>query len=176
MIKLEEGEKLIKIVRRHYFVVLPMVFTIALGVVLPVLVYLFLTSDLVNLGPNMATTMKTFVSNWGVFIYSLWALILWIVLFIEWTDYYLDIWILTDKRIIDVEQIGFFHREVTSFAYSQIQDITVETRGILETFLKFGTLHIQTAGHNRNIIINDAHNPEEARALILNLQEGASAS
>jgi len=119
--------------------------------------------------------IQNFVLRWNVFGYSIWLLLLWIMFFIEWTDYYLDLWVITDSRILDVEQKGFFHREVTSFNYSQIQDITVETRGLIETFFKFGTLHIQTAGHNREIVIRDASRPEEARSLILRLQEKSGA-
>jgi uncharacterized membrane protein YdbT with pleckstrin-like domain len=73
--------------------------------------------------------------------------------------------------VIDIEQKGFFHREVTSFSFRQIQDITVETKGLIQTFFKFGTLHIQTAGHDRDILINSAENPEEVRTLVLKYQE-----
>lgn len=171
MFILESGEQIVKIVRRHFFVILPMSLTIVLAALAPAIIYWLLSSSFVPLDQTVKTNIENFVSEWATFGYAVWLLVLWIMFFIEWTDYYLDIWIITDKRIIDVEQNGFFHREVTSFNYNQIQDITVETRGILETFLKFGTLHIQTAGHNRNIIIKDAHYPEEARSLILSLQQ-----
>jgi membrane protein YdbS with pleckstrin-like domain len=174
MFIIEEGEKIIKIVRRHYFVILPMALTILVATLAPTFLYLFLISGFLPLAEGVKPTIEHFVREWGTFGYTVWLLILWIMFFIEWTDYYLDIWIITDKRIIDVEQNGFFHREVTSFNYNQIQDITIETHGLLETFLKFGTLHIQTAGHNRNIIIKDAHYPEEARSIILGLQQKLS--
>ena len=171
MIKLEEGEQNIKIVRRHYLVMVPIVLTLIFGARAPSILYYFLISGFVSLNQNLKTIIENFVSNWSVFGYAIWILILWVVFFIEWTDYYLDLWIVTDRRIIDIEQKGFFYREVTSFSFRQIQDITVETRGFIETFFKFGTLHIQTAGHSREIVIRDAYYPEEARSLILRLQE-----
>lgn len=171
MFILEEGEQVMKIVRRHYFVVLPLALTIIVAAFAPLIIYRLLFSGFIPLDAGAELSIQNFLDEWRSFGYSVWLLILWTMFFIEWTDYYLDIWIITNKRIIDVEQKGFFHREVTSFNYNQIQDITVETRGILETFLKFGTLHIQTAGHNRDIIIKDAHYPEEARSLILSLQQ-----
>ena len=119
---------------------------------------------------DFGNVFKDPVSKWGGFAYSIWLLTLWIFIFIEWTDYYLDLWVITNKRILDVEQMGFFRREVTSFGYDYIQDITIETKGFIQTMLKFGTLHIQTAGHNKEILIRDASNPENARALILDLQ------
>lgn len=151
--------------------IVPMILIIIILALAPLILYHLLFSGFFPLDPNVKETVREFVSDWGTFGYSLWLLILWIMFFMEWTDYYLDLWVITNKRIIDAEQKGFFHREVTSFLYGQIQDITVETRGLIETFFKFGTLHIQTAGHNREIVIRDAHHPEEARSLILGLQE-----
>lgn len=171
MIQFETGEQIIKIVRRHYLVMIPMVLVITLGALFPVFVIALLSASFLPLDESVKTAIELFVSKWKVFGYTLWLLLLWVIFFIEWTDYYLDLWVVTDRRIVDVEQKGFFHREVTSFKFEQIQDITVETRGLIETFFKFGTLHIQTAGHNREIVIRDAHYPEDARTLILRLSE-----
>ncbi len=171
MFKLESGENIIKIVRRHYFVILPMISMLMIFALLPIAVQVLIVSDFSPLNHNLKILIQDFVFKWKAFGYSLWLLILWVVFFIEWTDYYLDIWIITDRRIIDVEQLGFFHREVTSFKFEQIQDITIETKGLIETLFKFGTLHIQTAGHSRDIIIKDAHRPEDARSLILDLSQ-----
>ena len=171
MFILESNEEVKKVVRRHFLVMLPTVLMILVLAFLPCAMYLFFGSEFLSLNPSVVGAVSGFVSEWGSFAYAIWLLILWIFFFVEWTDYYLDLWIITNKRIIDVEQNGFFHREVTSFSFDQIQDITVETRGFIETMLKFGTLHIQTAGHNRNIVIKDAHYPEDARSLILDLQQ-----
>lgn len=170
MIKFEEGEKIMKVVRKHYFVLLPAVFMLSVLAVAPYFLYAFFTSTLFPIPASAAAQISLLVERWSVFAYSLWLLVLWIIFFIEWTNYYLDLWVITDKRILDVEQHGFFNREVTSFRFEQIQDITVETKGLIETFFHFGTLHIETAGHDRDIIIKDAHNPEDARSLILNIQ------
>ena len=171
MIKLEEGEQSLLIVRRHWFVMLPAIIATSLATVFPIIIFQVLSSGLLPLGHSITTYLAEFASRWSLFVYSLWLLILWVAFFVEWTDYYLDLWIVTDRRVIDIEQKGFFHREVTSFSFRQIQDITVETRGIIQTFFKFGTLHIQTAGHDRDILINSAENPEEVRTLVLNTQE-----
>lgn len=170
MINIDEGEKIIKMVRRHYLVLVPLLLSIIFAAIVPILLYFFMISDFLPWTEEIKNAIVDFVREWKVFAYALWLLLLWVFFFIEWTDYYLDLWLVTDKRIIDIEQKGFFHRDVTSFRYEDIQDITVETRGFIETLFKFGTLHIQTAGHNRQILIRDAYDPEGARALILELQ------
>lgn len=172
MISFEEGEQVIKVLRRHWFVMLPLIFGTIFAAIVPWVAFRFLQYQAL-LDQNLVINLNNFVSEWGVFAYSIWFLWLWTFFFVEWTDYYLDFWVITNERIIDVEQKGFFHREVTSFHYGQIQDITVETRGLIETLFKFGTLHVQTAGHSRQIIIKDASHPEDARSLILRLAEKA---
>jgi membrane protein YdbS with pleckstrin-like domain len=171
MVKFEEGENIVRVVRRHYFVILPFITILVISSVAPIILIQFLLSDFLQLSLDVRLSISNFISEWKVFGYSIWLLILWVVFFIEWTDYYLDVWILTDRRIVDIEQKGFFNREVTSLTYHRIQDITVETRGIIETLFKFGTLHVQTAGSNREILIRDAMHPEEARSLMLSLQQ-----
>jgi len=170
MIKLEEGEHIIKIVRRHYFVMLTSLVTVSLVAVLPLVLLEMIMSGFIPVEGNLGTILTDALSEWKFFAYSLWLLLLWIAFFIEWTDYYLDVWIITDRRIVDVEQKGFFNREVTSFLYRNIQDITVETRGLIPTLLNFGTLHVQTAGQHREILIRSAACPEDVRSTILALQ------
>ena len=84
-----------------------------------------------------------------------------------WTLYYLDVWIITDKRIIDIEQKGIFNREISTFRTDNIQDVTIEIRGIIGTFLKFGDIHIETASENNSFVIREALNPERVKEVIL---------
>lgn len=65
---------------------------------------------------------------------------------LRWLDYYLDVWIITTQRIIDIEQRGLFNREISEISLERVQNVTVEIPGFLATVLKFGNLKIQTAG------------------------------
>ncbi len=93
--------------------------------------------------------------------------VLWVVGFVVWTDYYLDMWLLTDKRLIGVEQKGLFSREVSSLRLDRIQDIKVEISGVLDTFLHIGTVHVQTAGSEKEFMIPMARDPEHIKEQIL---------
>ncbi len=170
MIKLDFDEKIIKVVRRHFFIMIPIIVGILVMAIIPLLIYQIFTSDFLSLNETIREIIVNFIDEWNVFAYSLWLLILWGIFFVEWTDYYLDTLIVTNKRIIETDQKGFFNREVTSYLYPQIQDITVETQGVIRTLFKFGNLHIQTAGVNHEIIVKDATHPELIRSLILSLQ------
>lgn len=178
MWKLDEGENIVRVLRRHYWVILPTIFVIIFLAIFPLIFISLISSDFLPIDQIFKNMVDGFLNEWNfkIFAYSLYLLLLWVFFFIEWTDYYLDVWVITDRRIVDIEQKGFFHREITSFNYEQIQDITVETKGFIETLFRFGTLHVQTAGIGRDIIINHAANPEEARLLILGLQKKFTAS
>jgi len=169
MIRLESNEKKLKIIRRHFLVLAPLVIFIVVAAVAPYVLYVLISSDFFAANPEFLPLINA-ISDWKTFGYSIWLLLLWIIFFVEWTDYYLDMLVVTNKRLIDIEQKGFFNREITSFFFAQIQDITVETRGVVRTLFHFGDLHIQTAGHSHEIIVKDAAYPEMARNLILNLQ------
>jgi hypothetical protein len=40
---------------------------------------------------------------------SAYYLFAWLFFFFSFIDYYLDVWIITSERIIDIQQNGFFH-------------------------------------------------------------------
>jgi len=105
-----------------------------------------------------------------IFFSSLWLLLSWNIFFIIWTNNYLDTVVVTNRRVVDIEQIGLFHRDVSSLYLNRIEDITVETRGFLGTMLRFGNLHIQTAGNDRELRLDHISDPEKVRKMISNAQ------
>ncbi len=112
---------------------------------------------------------QTIVNQFGphyLFFATAWLLIIWVVFFILWTDYYLDIFIVTDRRLIDIEQIGLFGRDVAELRLERVQDIKVEIIGFLPTILHFGSLHIQSAGESEEITIENILHPEVLKDII----------
>ncbi|KKT56951.1 MAG: hypothetical protein UW81_C0012G0013 [Candidatus Giovannonibacteria bacterium GW2011_GWC2_44_9] len=89
-----------------------------------------------------------------------------LVIFVFWIDYYLDIWIITSERIIDIDQKGLFNREISEFMLERVQDVTIEIPNIMATFLKYGNIIIQTAGE-QSFKIEQAPNVYGAKNLIL---------
>jgi hypothetical protein len=147
---LEPGEHVIIEVRRHWFVFALQLVGLGLMALLPIA----LTVIIKNL---------TLV----FFLWSLWLIIIWVLAFSRWLHYYLDVWIITNKRLVDFEFKGLFNYETSSMRLDRIQDITVEVSGILANIFKFGTLHVQTAGEVSNtfVIVNAAH-PERVKQIL----------
>ena len=85
---------------------------------------------------------------------------------ISWTNYYLDVLIVTNKRIIDIEQFGLFSRDQASLPIKNVQDIKVKVVGLIPELLKFGNLDIQTAGEAKEFEIRDLRDPEKVKNII----------
>lgn len=111
-----------------------------------------------------------------LFIASLYLLFLLLITFYIIIDYYLDIWIITDQRIISVEQKGIFKRVITEVQYERIEDITSDVSGLLGTYFGFGTIYIQTAGESERMILRQVSEPIETRRIISEAYKKATES
>ncbi len=147
-IQLEENEEVLQMVRKHWFVITMELFGTFMMTLFPffVLFILALLPDSMNIfdiHPSEYTAIITF------------AIASWLVLtlmsgFTIWTHYHLDLWIITDRRIIAIDQVHFFNRNVSIFRLERLQDIEFVIKGILPTFLNYGIISAQTAGHSEH--------------------------
>jgi len=141
-IQLEPGEQVLRTVRKHWFVIVAELFSIAILIALPFVVATFL---LIFFELATAVTWLEPYTPLIIFGGAFWLLLCLLAGFMMWTHYYLDLWLITDRRIIVVDQIHFFNRKVSSFRLERLQDIKVTMSGIIPTLLNFGTLRAQTA-------------------------------
>lgn len=158
-IQLENDEQILLQVRKHWFVLATRVLSILVLAILP-LIFPVALGSFVALFIEIDTSLL-------VALYTSWLIVMWMMLFGVWTNYYLNIWIVTNKRLIAVTQHGFFFRTVASFRLERMQDIIVSVNGILATLLDFGTLEIQTAGEEKNFKVSGIPSPADIKATIL---------
>ncbi|MFA6521978.1 MAG: PH domain-containing protein [Patescibacteria group bacterium] len=102
---------------------------------------------------------------------STYLLLVTVILMTQFTDYYLDTWIVTNCRIINIELQGLFSRTISELHLNQIQDVTSETIGMLPTFLSYGNVYIQTAGTRERFNFQNVDNPEDVKELIIELSD-----
>lgn len=159
MIRLEEGEKVLQEVRRHWFIFWTEGFILSFLAVVPLVIILVIGM----FWPSFITSKAFFLAG---FFYCLYLYILWLFFFLAWTDYYLDVWVITNKKIFHIEQRALFKRQISQFRLERVQDITVEIPGFFATILNFGDIHVQTAGQGREFIIKTARQPYEVKKII----------
>jgi uncharacterized membrane protein YdbT with pleckstrin-like domain len=164
MIKLQPDEKIIATIKRHWIVVVSEIAFLAALALIPVILvpYLFSYQVLESNPSNFAI---------AVFIWAFWWYMLWVGYFVFWTNYHLDAWVITNQKIIDIEQHGLFNREVSEYRLERIQDVTIRVNGLVATWLKFGDIDVQTAGESSShFVIRHAPNPEHVKDLIIEQQ------
>ena len=165
MITLAQDEHKIHTIRKHWFILSLRTVELLFFFILPIAVYFFIAGKNFPLGK--AEIELTLPLPLLIFLTALLALIVWMRFFSLVTDIYLDSWTITNKRIIDIEQRGFFSRQVSSFRIERIQDVTTDIHGIIATFLDFGDIHVQTAGDNQEFIIRGVPHPKDIKQNIL---------
>ena len=77
--------------------------------------------------------------------FGVWLLIIWTGAWGAFTRYFLNVWVLTNKRITTIKQRRFFYREVASLLLPRIQDVTTDVAGILPSLLGIGDIKVQSA-------------------------------
>jgi hypothetical protein len=164
MIKLAHDEKVLYIVRKHWFFTFLRAVSTFFFAVAPLLVFI-IGASFIGLELNAEISRLLWI------LYLVWLIICWVGLFLFWTDYVLDIWIITNKRIIDIEQKGLFSRESSSMRLENIQDITSEVSGIIGTYFGYGTITMQTSATEREFLMPFAAEANKAKAIIMNLHD-----
>lgn len=163
MITLQNNEQIIYKIRKHWLVFALEVASFGLLAVLPIIALILIYR--VGVMPTMGSLTQQGLS-FTIFFYSVWLIIITHLIALIWTDYYLDVWLVTNQRVIDVEQLGLFHRRIASFRLDLIQDIKILVPGFLATFLKYGNIHIQTAGDFREFSIKNVADPYKLKEII----------
>ena len=79
-----------------------------------------------------------------------------------------DIYIITDRRIIDVEQRSLFSKTQKEAKYNKIQDTHIEINGVFGSIFGYGNLSIQTAS-DTSLTFHDIANPVSIQKLITEL-------
>lgn len=165
-VHLEDGEKIRIVVRRHWF-------SLAVEGFIDMFIFIFLLTAII-VANSVVLNSENIVGAINIlpisfFFVSFVGLLLWMRFFGVWSDHWLDAWIVTNKRIIDIEQYGFFNREVSSFSLNRIQDITYTIAGIIPTWLHFGNVRIQTASISDDFIMRKIPFPEDVKENIIRI-------
>jgi hypothetical protein len=77
----------------------------------------------------------------------------------------------TNERIVDITQNGFFRRDIAELHLHQVQDVSANEDGMLPTFFHYGDITIQTAGERENFIFKSVPHPYTISKKIIDLHE-----
>ncbi len=157
-----EGEEVLMVVHKHAIVYVKIILAFFVIVILPIIIFIS-----VWLATHSAPEYYRANLVAGIFtiLYFLYGLLF---TCIRWIDEQFDVFVITTDRLIDVTQITFFKRSVSSTPLEQIQDTTGSIHGFFPTIFHYGDITIQTAaGQASDFFIDRVSDPERiARKLL----------
>lgn len=160
---MHQGEVIIILQRRHWVLMVSKVLRLVVLTVVPAIVVFFFYTYNANFTLEVGAPLTVALTLGG----SAYFLFLWLLFFQDWIDFYLDAFLLTNERIVRIEQQGTFNRVVSHLPLDRIQDVTVETRGIISTLFGYGTITVETAGEQENFVFRNFPNVNAIQAQIL---------
>ncbi|MBP6948528.1 MAG: PH domain-containing protein [Candidatus Pacebacteria bacterium] len=162
---LENGEIVLEKVRKHWIVYVKdaLMHVGACFVVMILAVYITKNGTLSFIDRDM-------VSYIGLILMML-VIIFWVSFFYAWTKNYFDVWYVTDKHVIAINQKQILEREEMYMELSRIQDVSFEKSGFLSTWLGFGRLKIQSAGIDQEFVMDTVHDVESFAYMIMKLRD-----
>lgn len=162
--ELEPDEHVVLQARKHWLLFVSELLPYAILAVLP-----FAIPHIIALAPPLAPYAPTIEhhSILGRSILGVYLLIIWTGAWNAFTRYFLNAWVLTNQRIVNIKQRGYFSREVSSLLLPRVQDVTTDVIGVLSSFFSIGDIKVQTAGEDIEFVMHGIPRPEQMRDLIL---------
>lgn len=156
-------ERIFLLIRKHWFNYV-IFFFLSLLAIIPVVVTFFVWIN--NPTIFTAASGQVVITSLSIFILSVLAVQLY-----GFVGYYLDVYIVTDQRIVDIKQDGYFKRQISELHLHQVQDVNARVEGVWETLFHFGDVHIQTAGERENFVFKSIPHPYLVAKQIVDLHQ-----
>lgn len=151
-----DDEEVLLVFRKHPVVMRKGIILASLALLLPV----FYTGMLTFVKKNNPPTMTFFFGSLIVgFVLG------GLLMLPSWIAWYYSVFIVTNQRMIQITQKGFFHKSVVDVGINQIQMVNYEIAGLQETLLGFGTIMMQT--YLGDLVIHDVHHPAKIQKKML---------
>ncbi|GAC1389614.1 MAG: hypothetical protein NVS4B11_07310 [Ktedonobacteraceae bacterium] len=145
------GEQTVKYIQRSQYVLLKNLTIPAL------LIVLILPVAIVP--PSVGYIPTTLQTYWWLLMGILFLIFL-VSLILVYINYIDDIYILTSRRIIDIERKFLFTFESRFEAeYKNLRDIKVKVPNVIERFLDIGDVYIETPGNSPDIVFKSVDHP-----------------
>lgn len=140
------GEEIHLVLRKHWIVLVPKIFLLVVMLIVPVIAYV-----LAGQSTSFTLSVREPLTIFLILLTSWYYLFTWLIFFHDWVDYYLDLGVVTNERILDIEQRGLFSRVISEISVDNVQEVTNKIHGFFATFLNYGYIEVQTAGAEKNI-------------------------
>ena len=155
MLQLEnmrKGEVIKLVIKRHWIIYVMLGVYAFLWTIIVIAIYLLL----------WFTALSNLLNILFLLVFSLF-------MYVSWLDHELDMYIITNNRIVWVDQTSFLDRTVSECNLWQVQEVNSTTKGFFANMLNYGTLLVHTAGNNTTMQMCFSPNAMQQARKILNI-------
>jgi len=151
------GEEVILVTKKHVWVLTPI---IVVWLVLLALVVLMIKYFGFSIYSSLAIAVSFIIGA----VYA----------FYKWYSWHNSDYIVTNQRVLKVDQPGLFGRVISEADIEKIQEISTHISGPVRTMLNFGKVKIQTASSVGNLDLIDVTDPYSVQQTIVGIQKKSS--
>jgi hypothetical protein len=145
------GEYTVKYIQRSFYVLWSML-------IVPMAIMILLVPVMI-LGPATNIIPSAWLGFWWLLTgLGILACLIWMGLI--YSNFADDVYILTNRRIIDIQRFFIFFAENNlEVEYKNIRDIKVKVHNLVERFFDVGDVYIETPGNNPDVILSKVDHP-----------------
>jgi Bacterial PH domain len=134
----DDHDAIEQVFHRHIFIVLEdVILWTFFGLIIPWFLYYY-----------DAFSLQTSLAFWQV---ATWMFMIYVILIYKLCDWYYDVWIATEKTMIDVKW-RWFTSNLLYIPYDKIEWVEVRVRSILHSFIGMADVIIKLAGDDRFVL------------------------
>lgn len=160
----EEDENIELLLRQHFITNIPWILSAILLIFLPIIIFrlriFFIDLGVLKTPPDIA-----------VAVLILWYLFVTAFILTSLLHWYFNIYIVTNKHLVDIEFNNLLSRDKTEVRLDDVQSAKSGLHGIIGSLFKFGDVVIKTAADRQDITFMAVPYPDAVVERIQDLQE-----
>lgn len=99
----------------------------------------------------------------------LWYMVVALFVVEKFLDWYFNVYIVTDERVVDIDFYGLVYRNMTVTQLNKLQDVNFKQTGGIAAMFNYGDVFLQTAGEQREFDFHRVPKPAKVVEIIYEL-------
>ena len=154
----EKDEEVVLLLRQHVIVNLGWILVAIAMIIAPVFI-------------NILGILDPLLSEFRLIIILAWYLITLAFIMESFMGWFFNVYIVTNKRVIDIDFANLIYKEVSDANLDKIQDISYSMGGVARTIFNYGDVSIQTAAEVQEFEFKAVPDPARVTKIIKEFME-----
>jgi len=158
-----DDDKVVLFVRKHWvkYLVVSIISVLLFSIPLIAIIVFFSNKSEID-----SMSVEIITVSIGIYLLIVMALILQ-----AFVDFYLDMFVITEDRIIFVRQNGFFNQQIDESHIAEISEVGVDIKGFINSVVGCGDVIVHMGNDEAILTIDDIQHPEKVAREITRLHK-----